>query len=155
MIVSDTSPVLNLSRIGQLELLRFLYGRVLIPTAVAAELIRSGVDVFPLTWLSVADAKDRNRVSQFQRDLDTGEAEAIVLAIECSADLLLMDERRGRRIAAEAGIRVTGLLGILVKAKEAGLISRVKPTLDELIHVARFWIGPKLYAEVLAELQEK
>jgi predicted nucleic acid-binding protein len=146
LTVSDTSPVLNLSRIGQLDLLRLLYDRVAIPPAVNAELIRSGVDVSPLTWLSVANAKDRNRVSQFQRDLDAGEAEAIVLALECRADPLLMDERRGRRMATEAGIRVTGLLGILAKAKEGGLISRVKPALDDLIPVARFWIGPKLYA---------
>lgn len=86
--------------------------------------------------------------------LDPGEAEAIVLAIERRADVLLVDERLGRRTATEAGLKVTGLLGVVAKAKEAGLIERAKPVLDELLQVARFWIGPELYAEVLTALGE-
>lgn len=86
--------------------------------------------------------------------LDPGEAEAIVLAVERRADLLLMDEKRARRTAAASGIKVTGLIGVVAKAKQAGLIDLAKPVLDELIQVARFWIGPKLYAEVLRVLRE-
>ena len=63
-------------------------------------------------------------------------------------------KERGRRTATAAGLRVTGLLGVVARAKRAGLIDLVKPVLDELIQVARFWIGPDLYAEVLAELGE-
>ena len=77
-----------------------------------------------------------------------------MLAIERRADLLLMDERRGRRIAMAAGLTVTGLLGVVARAKRAGLIDLGKPVLDDLIQIARFWIGPDLYAEVLAELGE-
>ena len=65
-----------------------------------------------------------------------------------------MDERRGRRTAITAGLKVTGLLGVVAMAKRAGLIDLGKPVLDELIQIARFWIGPELYAEVLAELDE-
>ena len=83
-------------------------------------------------------------------DLGRGEAEAI----ERRADLLLVDERRGRRTASATGLRVTGLLGVVVTAKRAGLIDLAKPVLDELIQIARFWIGPDLYAEVLTELGE-
>ena len=160
IVVSDTSPVLNLARIGRLELLPLLYGEVLIPSAVYQELTRSKKDLPPaidlpsLPWLKVATAKDQNRVQELREDLDPGEAEAIVLAIECRADLLLVDERRGRRTATAAGLTVTGLLGVVARAKQAGLIDLAKPVLDELIHVARFWIGPELYAEVLAELKE-
>ena len=92
-------------------------------------------------------------MQELREDLDPGEAEAIVLAIERRADLLV-DERRGRRTATAAGIMVTGLLGVVAEAKRAGRIDLVKPVLDELIQTARFWIGPDLYAEVLAELGE-
>jgi len=86
--------------------------------------------------------------------LDPGEAEAIVLAIERRADLLLVDERRGRQAAAAAGLKVTGLLGVVAQAKRAGLIDFAKPVLDELIRTARFWIRADLYRRVLTELGE-
>ena len=160
IVVSDTSPVLNLARIGRLQLLALLYHQVLIPSAVYDELTVSKSDLPPAIdlaaqpWLMVATANDQKRVQELRKDLDRGEAEAIVLAIERRADLLLVDERRGRRTASAAGLRVTGLLGVVATAKRAGLIDLAKPVLDELIQIARFWIGPDLYAEVLAELGE-
>jgi predicted nucleic acid-binding protein len=102
----------------------------------------------------VASANDRKRVQEFRENLDRGEAEAIVLAIERRADLPLVDERRGCRIASTAGLIVTGLLGVVARAKRAGLIDLGKPVLDELIRTARFWIGPDLYAEALTGLGE-
>jgi predicted nucleic acid-binding protein len=160
IVVSDTSPVLNLARIGRLDLLPALYGQVLIPLAVYRELVESkrdlppAVDFASVGWLVVASANDKARVLALRDELDAGEAEAIVLAIERRADLLLVDERRGRRTARAAGLAVTGLLGVVAAAKRAGLIELAKPIVDELIQTARFWIGPELYAEVLAELGE-
>ena len=160
IVVSDTWPVLNLARIGRLDLLQLLYHQVLIPSAVYRELTISKMDLPPaidlatMPWLIVATAKDQDRVQQLREELDPGEAEAIVLAIERRADLLLVDERRGRRTATAAGLTVTGLLGVVARAKQAGLIDLAKPVLYELIHVARFWIGPELYAEALAALDE-
>jgi predicted nucleic acid-binding protein len=161
IVVSDTSPVLNLARIGRLELLPLLFKQVLIPSAVFEELTASKPDLPPAIdlasepWLIVASAKDQTRVRELREHLDAGEAEAIVLAVERRADLLLVDERRGRRTATAAGLRVTGLLGVVARAKRAGLIDLAKPVLDELIQVARFWIGHDLYAEVLMELGER
>jgi predicted nucleic acid-binding protein len=160
IVVSDTSPVLNLALIGRLDLLQLLYHQVLIPTAVYRELTISKMDLPPaidlatMPWLIVAAAKDQDRVQELREELDPGEAEAIVLAIERRAGLLLVDERRGRRTATAAGLTVTGLLGVVARAKQTGLINLAKPVLDELIHVARFWIGPELYAEALAALDE-
>jgi predicted nucleic acid-binding protein len=160
IVVSDTSPVLNLARIGRLELLPLLYEQVLIPSAVFEELTASERDLPPAIdlasepWLMVASAKDQTRVKELRKHLDVGEAEAIVLAVERRADLLLVDERRGRRTATAAGLTVTGLLGVVAGAKQAGLIELGKPVVDEIMQVARFWIGRDLYAEVLAELGE-
>lgn len=142
IVVSDTSPVLNLSRIGRLGLLPSLYDQVLIPLAVVEELtsskrdLRSPVDFASAPWLIVASAKDRKQVRELRKELDPGEAEAIVLALEHRADLLLVDERRGRRRAVAAGLRVTGLLGVIVESKRAGLIDLGKPVVDELIQTA-------------------
>ena len=161
IVVSDTSPVLNLARIGRLELLPLLYHEVLIPSAVYQELtaykrdLPAMIDLASAPWLIVAAAEDQNRVQELRGDLDPGEAEAIVLAIERRADLLLVDERRGRRTATAAGLTVTGLLGVVARAKRVGLIDLAKPVLDELTQIARFWIGPDLYAEVLVELGER
>ena len=160
IVISDTLPVLNLARIGRLELLPLLYKQVLIPSAVFEELTASKPDLPPAidfaseSWLIVASANDRPRVQEFRKNLDPGEAEAIVLAIEHRADLLLVDERRACRTATAAGITVTGLLGVVARAKRAGLVDLAKPVIDELIQTARFWIGPDLYAEVLTELGE-
>jgi uncharacterized protein len=111
-------------------------------------------DLASASWLIVATATDQDHVQELREDLDPGEAEAIVLAIERRADLLLVDERRGRRAATAAGLTVTGLLGVVARAKRAGLIDLAKPVLDDLIQHARFWIGPELYGEVLKELGE-
>ncbi|MGB7556491.1 MAG: DUF3368 domain-containing protein [Candidatus Korobacteraceae bacterium] len=156
----DTSPILNLARIGRLELLASLYKQVLIPPAVFEELAipRDAtlpvIDVASVSWIILETPRDQDRVQELRDDLDAGEAEAIVLAVERQADLLIVDERRGRRIAQALGLRITGLLGVLADAKRAGLIDSIKPVLDELIQNAKFWIGPELYREVLAELGE-
>lgn len=160
IVVSDTSPILNLARIGRLELLPALYQQVIIPQAVHAELIASkrdlpsAVDLASEAWLTVAAPKNQAKVQELREDLDPGEAEAIVLAIERRADLLLVDERRARRIATSAGVTVIGLLGTVARAKRAGLIPLAKPVLDQLVRTARFWIGPELYQEVLHALGE-
>lgn len=110
-----------------------LYQQVLVPLAVYRELKESKRDLPPAIdlasepWLMVAAAKDRDRVQALGEHLDRGEAEAIVLAIERRADLLLVDEKRGRRTATAAGPKVTGLLGVVATAKRSGPIDQAKP----------------------------
>jgi len=89
----------------------------------------------------VVAAQGQTEVAALREQLDPGEAEAIVLAAELDAKLLLVDEKRGRRIAIDRGLEVTGLLGVLAEARARGLIPKCKPILDDMIRVAGFCIG--------------
>ena len=99
-------------------------------------------------------ARDQNEVAVLREQLDPGEAEAIVVAAELGAELLLVDEKRGRRIAIDRGLEVTGLLGVLAEAKARGLIPQCKPILDDMIRLAGFWIGDDLRVRYLRGLNE-
>lgn len=87
-------------------------------------------------------------------NLDLGEAEAIALALELKADELLIDERLGRREAVRLGLSITGVLGVLLIAKNRGLIAKVKPIMESLISQANFRISHQLYEEVLQTANE-
>ncbi len=158
IVVSNTSPITNLAAIGQLDLLRQLYTCVIIPTAVYNEMVKANklvpgaIEVQTLPWIQSQAIMDFDRVTEIlesQENIDLGEAEAIVLTLELNADLLLMDERRGRTLATGYGLNVTGLLGVLLQAKRNGLISTVKPLLDRLIEQADFRVSSQLYTTIL------
>lgn len=160
IVVSNTSPIFYLSTIGQLDLLRQLYAKIVIPTTVYDEIIHVGntdasARVVPtLSWIKTQPATNQELVNRLKAELDPGEAEAIALAIELNADRLLMDERLGRAAAMQLGLQVTGVLGILIAAKQNNLIHEVKPLLDALIEQVGFWIDARLYAEVLQAVGE-
>jgi predicted nucleic acid-binding protein len=88
------------------------------------------------------------------RKLHAGEIDALSLAIEKNADVILMDEQAGRITAGGLGLRCIGILGILIQAKSAGLLPEVSPLLDELESQAGFWIAPTLRRRVLALVSE-
>ncbi|MDY7013515.1 MAG: DUF3368 domain-containing protein [Cyanobacteriota bacterium] len=160
IVVSNTSPIFYLSTIGQLDLLHQLYNEILIPTAVFNEITNVGntdvsAAIVPtLNWIQTRAATNQVFVNQLRAELDLGEAEAIVLAVECNADRLLIDERLGRVAAMGLGLQVTGVLGILIAAKRNHFIQEVKPLLDALIDRVGFWVDEQLYAEVLQAVGE-
>lgn len=93
-------------------------------------------------------------IQSSQENIDVGEAEAIVLALELKANLLLMDERCGRAVATSCGLNVTGLLGVLLQAKRNSLIPAVKPVMDQLIEQVDFRVSSQLYAAILQSADE-
>ncbi len=93
-------------------------------------------------------------IQESQENIDWGEAEAIALALELKADLLVMDERRGRAVATSYGLQVTGLLGVLLQAKRNNLIPAIKPLLDQLIEQADFRVSSQLYTTILQSAGE-
>ena len=123
-VVSNTTPIISLLKIGKLEILKDLYDEIYIPQEVFNE-IEAGkhkkyyLNLLTFEWIKIEQIQDRKSISYFL-DLDKGEAEAIVLATESEADLILLDESLGRFHAKHAGLRVTGTIGILVKAKKQG-----------------------------------
>jgi predicted nucleic acid-binding protein len=155
MIISDTSPLMNLAVVGHLELLHELYDTVIIPEVVWNELSNLSSQhpevavVQTLSWLERQRVTFRAVVDALQAELDIGEAEAIALAVEKQADLLLIDERRGRQVATRMGLTYIGLMGILLEAKRKGFLPEVKPVLDDLIAKAGFWVSHELYTRVL------
>ena len=154
-VVSNTSPLYNLSVVRHDDLLPQLYGRIVIPEAVGDELAQLSAeqsrfaDVRSEDWVEVQPVHDRSLVIAMERELHAGEAEAIALAAQSDADLLLMDERMGRRVAARFGVPHMGLLGVLIAAKRQGLVDRVKPVLTRLRSDAGFWMSDALVARVL------
>jgi len=155
IVISDASPLINLAIIGRLEILPALFGQVIVPKKVFDEVVIQGADmpgaeeVRRAAWIVVKACSNQSLVQSLQQQIDPGEAEAIALALEIRADLLLIDERIGRALAKDFHLPIMGLLGVLKIAKNKGLVSQIKPVLDELIHKAGFRIASELYLQIL------
>lgn len=152
IVVSDTSPISNLHQIGRLGLLRELFGDVVLPGAVAEEisaLDRNRSILADNDWITVVELQDRESLTGLAETLDKGEAEAIALALEISADAVLIDEAIGRKEALRRGLNVTGIIGVLLRAKQKGLIPAVEPVIGELVTEAGFWLDPVFVEEIL------
>jgi hypothetical protein len=114
------------------------------------------LEVQTASWLEVRAVVNREVVERLQSEvrLDPGESEAIALALELNADLLLIDERRGRAEADRLGVKITGLLGLLVEAKQKNLLVAVKPLMDALIATSDFRVSSALYNRILDLVDE-
>jgi predicted nucleic acid-binding protein len=152
-VVVNTTPIIALALIGQLDLLRHLYGEVVIPPAVQAEVLAGGPGSIGVTelqganWIQTVSMQDPRRADLLS-DLDRGEAEVIALAQELNAELVIIDERLARRHAKRLGLTLTGTLGVLLKARERGLVPAVGPLIDQL-RQGDIWLDDALVAEAL------
>jgi predicted nucleic acid-binding protein len=157
IVVSNTSPIINLACINSLDILQKLYGQIYIPSAVFYEITNNDLpgsyETKTYNWIIQEKLSDRSVYESLFGFIHEGESEAIGLSIEMKADLLLLDEKKARLCADDLGIEYTGLIGILRTAKHEKIISFVKPYLDKLIKEG-FWIQKDLYNKIISDENE-
>jgi predicted nucleic acid-binding protein len=159
IVVCDASPIISLASVGWFDLLRQLYDKISVPDAVYQEVTRAGEragagELASADWVERRTLGNDFLARALYGELDYGESEAIALAVELGADLLLVDERQGRAVAARFGLKVAGVLGVLVEAKRKALLPRIEPVLEDLQSKAGFRISQDLRRRVLEEVGE-
>ena len=155
-IAVNTGPLIALVACQSLDLLKELHRHVLVPTAVVDEFGRggagAGVEAGLPAWLEVRSLT-APLPPLLAAHLDKGEASAIALALEARVPLVAIDERRGRLVARDVGLMVTGTLGLLLRAKRLGIIDAVAPRLTAM-RQRGIWLGEALVRHVLNEAKE-
>ena len=162
LVISNTSPLLNLAIINHLFLLPQQFEQVCIPLAILAELKIDenlpGSDALRTAlhdgWLVTQAVRNQAFVRLLRRDLHQGESEAIALAVERSTDKILLDEKEARQAARALGLSITGILGILLRGWYEGSVPSMKTVTDRLQRDANFRIAPALLVQILQESGE-
>lgn len=149
IIISDTSCLIILNKIGELNLLRQLYNTVTITQDILLEYGEQLPD-----WIEVQQASDQYKQQLLEMHIDKGEASAIALALEIADNIVILDDWKARKLAERLGLTVTGTLGVITKAKNTGLIPSIKPYLEK-IRKTNFRISEELEQIALKEANEK
>lgn len=148
-IISDTSCLIILSKINKLFLLEKLYGQVITTPEIAEEFGEALPD-----WIIIESAVDILRQQILEIQIDRGESSAIALALEKADCTVILDDYKARKIAAQLNLKITGTIGIIIKAKKQGIITAIKPIIDD-IKLTDFRISNKLELLALKEAGEK
>jgi predicted nucleic acid-binding protein len=149
IVISDTSCLILLTKINELDLLRTCYKKIIVPEEVAQEYGSSLPD-----WIEIRQASQNSLQKTLQQIVDRGEAGAFALALEIPDTLVIVDDRKARKVALSLGLTVTGTLGVFVKAKRLGLIPSVKPILAKLAGTD-FRISERIVTTILELTGEK
>ncbi|WP_336037804.1 DUF3368 domain-containing protein [Halobacterium yunchengense] len=155
LVVSDTSPLLNLALIDRTDLLRSQFSDVTVPQQVWDELTEGEDGLEALRelrddgFLHLVEVERSDLFVELFHELDLGETAALCYAVEEDADLVLLDERDGRRVARRHDLNVTGVIGILLRGANTGAVD-LEHELDAL-REAGFWISDDLYSQILSE----
>ena len=155
-VVSNTTPIISLASIGQLELLAKLFGKVVIAEAVYQELKAKpayGHDEIDCSFIEVQPIQGVLYRQLLLSQLDSGEAETIILAKEIQADYVLIDENLGYQFARTVGLVPIRTLSLLLSAKQKGHIPLVKPLMDDMMQKGR-WYSQAVYRAFLTQAGE-
>lgn len=160
IVISNTTPLIGLSMLGRLELVKTLFGEIIIPPAVHHELTVKGAGRIGANeiatgvadgWIRVESLSPSPLLATLKVDLDEGESEAIVMALEKNADLLLLDENRGRAKAKALGLEITGTIGMLLLAREKGIAIDLHAELSHL-RAYGFRISDSLFQKIVTQV---
>jgi len=148
-VVVNSTPIIALSEIGRLRILKDLYGEIIIPNAVRDEVtVKAPRRLDGHDWIRVTAIANLAAKEMFTSALHEGEVEVMLLAKEVGAVLVIMDDGLARRHAKYLGLTITGTVGVLLRAKSAGIITEIAPVLDNLIQ-NEFYISDDVRREVL------
>ena len=151
-VIVNSTPLIILSKIGELEILKNLYGDIMIPLSVFEEVTRKNdlakEKILNSEWIKILEVQDKSDRKIYQAKLHDGEVEVMMLAKEISADLLIIDDNAAKKTAKFLGFKVTGTLGILIKAKAEKIISEVRPILEKML-AEKFYISDEIKNLVL------
>lgn len=148
LIISDASPLIALEDIGHLHLLKEIYEHVLI-----TDIVRKEIQADLPSWIEVSTDYDIDQFKVLSLELDKGEASAIALALKNPEFPIIIDERKGRLVAKRLNLRVTGTIGLIIKAKQDGLISSGRSVLEQLENHG-FWLSRTLMNQILRTMGE-
>ena len=159
--VSNASVLIGLSSIGKLNLLRERFPQgILIPEAVRREVMDEGEgrpgsrEISESKWIEVEEVEDKRIVDLLLAELDKGEAEAIALACETGAGIILLDERDARWAAKRMNLKVLGTVGVLIWAKKVGKVESLKEELNALRYQGKFRFSQAIFERALREVGE-
>jgi predicted nucleic acid-binding protein len=148
VIISDTSCLIVLDKIGHLSLLQEMYGQIIVTSIVASEFGKELPD-----WCRIVTPTNTSLKKALEESIDPGEAESIALAVETADSLLILDDLRARKIAASLGLAFTGTLGVVAGAKKRGIIPAARP-IFELLRSTDFRLSKTFLEAILVELGE-
>lgn len=137
-VVVNTTPFIALCHVNRLEILKELYGQVIIPDAVYREISVKSDSVCKkmvdeaLDWIHIESIRDQLAKAMYKTQLHGGEVEVMILSKELAADVVIIDDANAKKHAKYLGLPVTGTLGVLIKAKQNGFIKELKPILLQL-----------------------
>jgi predicted nucleic acid-binding protein len=158
-VVANTTPLIALSHVGHLSVLKRLYGEIIIPEAVYKELsvkqesvCKKAVDS-SLDWIKVERIQNKMAKAMYKTQLHEGEVEVMILSQEVTADVVIIDDANAKKYAKYLGLPVTGTLGVLIKAKREGYIDELKPILYQMTEHG-IYLSPKLIELCLKQVEE-
>ena len=149
VVIVNSTPIIALLDIGQIDILKALYDEIIIPEAVRDEVTAKDEHALDnYTWIKVHAIKNIAAKDTFISSLHDGEVEVMILAKEINSDLVILDDSLARRHAKHQGLTITGTVGVILRAKHNGIIDSVKPLLDGLVN-SDFYISESVIDEVL------